>query len=515
MRVILSILGAGVSLVVASFTFWRPQEMRWLWHEITSRPTAQTPAFREALPPCVDCNVILISLDTLRADRLAVMPNLQAIAEKSLVFKNAYANGYYTTPSHMTVFTSLYPARHRVETKILADRSAARESEEFYMDTTEPLSKGYITWAELMREHGYATFWHGPLKLRYLKLELGFGRGFDHFQESAFARGLEFDHFPAKGFNRKAVQPLSEGKKAFVFLHSYIAHSPFFAHSNIERYLRSAIPYNENLLEYFADRIREMPEVLFLQNHKALPSQNEREAGLSACTRFHDMRECFSQHSSRDSFWHAAGQMQHRMARREIVARPTGFSDEELKLYREAYSQSAQELDRQIGEFWDELERTGVLDRTLVLFFSDHGEALFERGNVGHGAFFEEVARIPIILFHPKLKQKVEVPQITSLVDLMPAVLDLLAIPPPAQMQGRVPWKNPGLYAFGSSLGSDFITDGRWKLITDNLRTTYLFDLYFDPEETRNLVDAWLPGLRRERQRLEEAREKAAMEIAL
>lgn len=515
MRTFVLILLSGAIIAAAAVPILLPDDLRWWWKNLTSSPISSPPTYQGSLPSCADCNVILVSLDTLRADRLPMMPRLQEIAQKSLVFTNAYANGYYTTPSHMTVFTSLYPSKHRVETKILADRSADREAEEIVMDATEPLSGDYVTWAEIMRRNGYDTYWNAPLNLRYLKLEFGFGRGFNHFQESAFARGWPLKHFPVVGFDRRVLEPLLKKKKSFIFLHSYIAHSPFFAYNNSNRYLRSPIPYNENLLEYFAERIHEMPEVLYLQSHKALPPREIREAGLAACTRFQDMRECFDRYSSRDAFWHATGQMQHRMARREIVARPTSFSGEELELYRDAYSQSAMEMDRQIGELWDHLVESRTLDRTLVIFFSDHGEALFERGNVGHGAFFEEVARIPMILFHPKINTKTEIPQLTSLVDLMPAVLDLLDIPIPNQAQGRVPWKEISDYVFGSSLGSDFITDGRWKLIVDNLKTVQLYDLKTDPGETRNLVEGWLPTLQRESRRMRDAREKAAIEIAL
>ncbi|MGO8056228.1 sulfatase-like hydrolase/transferase, partial [Rhizobium leguminosarum] len=71
---------------------------------------------------CSGCNLLLISLDTLRGDRLGFLgsqdgltPNFDTIAAESVVFANAFTNAFYTTPSHMTVFTSLYPGTHQVQ----------------------------------------------------------------------------------------------------------------------------------------------------------------------------------------------------------------------------------------------------------------------------------------------------------------------------------------------------------------------------------------------------------------
>lgn len=470
-----------------------------------------------AIPKCELCNVVLVSLDTLRADRAQQMPNLQKIAERSLNFPNAYANGYFTTPSHMTVFTSLFPATHRVETKVFADQiESTRKFSNFEVEPPVPLNSKYITFAELMQRNGYETFWNAPLNLRFLHPAYGFDRGFNHFASPPFARGLPLKYFPLEGFRASALGPLAGKSNAFIFLHTYIAHGPYIVYKNVEDFKSLNVPYNEDMLDYYAERVHEFPEFLLMHSFGKMPQKPLLDEILKVCTKFSDLRECFGNYTTPDGFWHAVGQFHHRKAKREVVDLGFGDVKKEKEMYRRSYTESAMELDRQIGQMWEELKRLEALDRTVVVFFSDHGEALLERGEIGHGSFFEEVARIPIIIYHPKLKEKIILPQLTSLVDLMPAVLEILGIPHPPQTQGRVPWVNPRDYVFGSTLGTEFITDGRYKLISGNVKAEMLFDLASDPQEEKNLLNSmWNPFARKIYRRLSEARAQASLEQSL
>src|SRR5574340_199102 len=95
---------------------------------------------------CAQCNILLIDIDTLRADDLPcygyqknTAPNLCAFAEKSVIFNDNYSTSYWTQPSIFSTITSLYPAFHRVE-KIF-DR----------------LSPEIPTLAEVLHKNGYRT----------------------------------------------------------------------------------------------------------------------------------------------------------------------------------------------------------------------------------------------------------------------------------------------------------------------------------------------------------------------
>ena len=75
-------------------------------------------------------NVFLISIDTLRADHLSCYgyqrptPNLDALAKDSILFENAISQAPWTTASHMSLFTSLYPPVHRVSHEALSEIQA-------------------------------------------------------------------------------------------------------------------------------------------------------------------------------------------------------------------------------------------------------------------------------------------------------------------------------------------------------------------------------------------------------
>ena len=120
-------------------------------------------------------DVILISLDTLRADHLPIYgydrptaPNLDALARESLVFERAYAEAPHTLPSHTSLFTGLYPGRHGV------------------LDRGDTLAPEVPTLAEVLAADGYQTA--GFTSCYFLTPEFRLDRGFAHYE---FAHDIE------------------------------------------------------------------------------------------------------------------------------------------------------------------------------------------------------------------------------------------------------------------------------------------------------------------------------------
>ena len=118
-------------------------------------------------------NVILISIDTLRADHLScygyhrkTSPNIDKFSAKSIVFKNAISVSSWTVPSHASMFTGLYPSRHGL------------------IQSPQPgkLTETKKTLAEMLGEFGYFTGgFHGG---GYLSPYFGFNRGFDIYSSN-------------------------------------------------------------------------------------------------------------------------------------------------------------------------------------------------------------------------------------------------------------------------------------------------------------------------------------------
>jgi arylsulfatase A-like enzyme len=93
--------------------------------------------------------------------------------------------------------------------------------------------------------------------------------------------------------------------------------------------------------------------------------------------------------------------------------------------------------DRTLTQLLDALDAERLADETLVVFTSDHGEAFQEHGRFLHDDLYPETLRVPLVLRLPhRLPAGRRVAEPVGLVDLVPTVLDLLALPPLRQAQG-------------------------------------------------------------------------------
>jgi arylsulfatase A-like enzyme len=160
-------------------------------------------------------NLILISVDTLRADHLGLYgyardtsPNLDRwAAERAAVFDAFTAASTHTGPSHMTLFTSLPPSVHGVQGHF------------------SPLRARVSTLPELLRASGYATAAFtggGPLHPR-----IGFGRGFDVYRvdpEANRAGASQAERMVERAQDWLTAQ---RQRPAFLFLHTFQAHTPY------------------------------------------------------------------------------------------------------------------------------------------------------------------------------------------------------------------------------------------------------------------------------------------------
>ena len=150
------------------------------------------------------------------------------------------------------------------------------------------------------------------------------------------------------------------------------------------------------------------------------------------------------------------------------------------------YDAEIRSMDDRLGLLLEGLEERGILNKTLVIITSDHGQAFGEHGYFGHGSKYAhiEVARVPLIFSHPGLfpSPKRRDDPVEASVDLLPSLIDLLGltIPESVKLQGISYFtgsngdeKSAGFYQTPAkkSLGGDAylisITDGRWHYISN------------------------------------------------
>jgi arylsulfatase A-like enzyme len=107
--------------------------------------------------------------------------------------------------------------------------------------------------------------------------------------------------------------------------------------------------------------------------------------------------------------------------------------------YSDAYDQAIHWTDRLVGSLLSTLDAIGVLDRTLIVIASDHGEAFREHGFEGHARnLYHEVVNVPFILLPPFLLEPgIRVRETISNADIWPTLLDIVGLPPIPGADGR------------------------------------------------------------------------------
>jgi arylsulfatase A-like enzyme len=173
-------------------------------------------------------------------------------------------------------------------------------------------------------------------------------------------------------------------------------------------------------------------------------------------------------------------------------------------------------LDRGIAPILRALEDSGQADNTIVVFTSDHGDSLGDRGMINKRAFYEEVARVPLIVHVPWLADgEQRVSGSIGHVDLVPTLLDLMGEDVPDHLQGSsrravlegearlsgdvfmqwhggaatVPLGNAEVERLSEIPWRCMVSDDRWKLNLSPGDTCELYDLNSDPLELMNLYD--------------------------
>ena len=177
------------------------------------------------------------------------------------------------------------------------------------------------------------------------------------------------------------------------------------------------------------------------------------------------------------------------------------ITPEQIRRSRRGYFANISYLDDKVGELVDVLERTRVLDDTIILFCSDHGDMLGERGLWFKMCFFEGSVRVPLMIAGTGIRPGlIETP--VSNLDICPTLCDLAGI----DMSGIAPWADgesllpfvrgetrtaPVLMEYaaeGTQAPMVAIRDGRYKFVHCEIDPPQLFDLESDPLERTNLA---------------------------
>ena len=172
-----------------------------------------------------------------------------------------------------------------------------------------------------------------------------------------------------------------------------------------------------------------------------------------------------------------------------------------------SYLASVSFMDDRVGRVLDALEETGRAGETIVVFWSDHGWHLGEKGITGKNSLWERSTRVPLILAGPGIAPGGRCAEPVELLDLFPTLLDLCGFPARADLEGHSlapqlrdagaprPW--PALTTHNRGNHAVRTRDHRYIRYADG--SEELYDLAKDPEEWTNLAsDPQFAGLMRE-----------------
>jgi arylsulfatase len=172
------------------------------------------------------------------------------------------------------------------------------------------------------------------------------------------------------------------------------------------------------------------------------------------------------------------------------------YTSKEIRAAKRAFYATCTHIDHQIRMLIGTLRESNMLEDTIIVFLSDHGDMLFDHNMVGKRVFYENSANVPLIFSGAPLQKyrDIDRKKLCTLADVMPTLLNLCGIDIPATAEGIPIFgdkRHEMIYceiAEGNH-ATRMVHDGRYKLIyypAGNL--FHLFDLESDPLEKRNLA---------------------------
>jgi choline-sulfatase len=421
-------------------------------------------------------NILLVMFDQMSAQSLPCYghgvvkaPHLQGLAERGVVFENAYCSSPLCSPSRFAMMTGQ-----------LASRIGA-------YDNAAELNAGVPTFAHYLRALGYRTCLSGKMDFT--------GADQLHGYEERLTTDLSPSDF---GWTPEWERP-EKLQPWFHDLASVVDAGPY-DHSLAMAYDEEAAGQAVRWLYETAGGTDERPFLLTVSlMHPHDPYLARRE--------FWDLYEDAAIDMPRVPYIAPAPRDPHSRRLHAMYDRNEyAITEERIRQARRGYYGMISYIDAQLGRILAALEALGRRDDTVIIATADHGDMLGERGLWYKMTFFERAVRVPLILCAPELFSARRVSQNVSLVDLFPTMLSIAdggdrcaALPIDGtsltSLAAGRDWKVPkavyGEYmAEGTTQPIFMIRRSNHKYITCAGDPPQLFDLAADPLELNNLAGA-------------------------
>ncbi|MDF9827021.1 arylsulfatase A-like enzyme [Ereboglobus sp. PH5-10] len=408
-------------------------------------------------------NILMILADDARFDefgyagnKIIQTPNIDKLAARGVVFNNAYVTTAICVVSRASIFTGQHARAHGI------------------WNFADPVGheRWQRTYPHLLRASGYYTGMIG---------KFGIGRKPEHLPSD------DFDFWRSRPgnlsyFDKSSPEHLTKriGDQALEFLSTAPANKPWclnigFKAPHAQDKAPREFPPDARDEKLYKDAAIAPPPTATDEAFKKLPQSVQRSEG-----------------------------------RKRWLVR---FATDEMALEttRDIY-RLVTGMDREVGRILDELEKRGMLENTLIIFTSDNGFALGDRGMSDKWYMYEEGVRVPLVIVPPRGAAKSaskRIDDMTLNIDFAPTMLDYAGVKIPEKMQGvslrpllekkkrgKTPaWRTEFFYEHRTLPKmippSEGVRSGKWKYIrwtSETPVTEELFDLEADPNELNNLA---------------------------
>ncbi|GAB7362511.1 hypothetical protein MBLNU230_g2831t1 [Neophaeotheca triangularis] len=422
-------------------------------------------------------NILYIMADQLSAPLLKMYnkdsqiktPNLDKLAEKSVVFDSAYCNAPLCAPSRMAMVTGQLPS------KIGAYDNAA------------PISEDTLTYAHYLRDEDYECVLGG--KMHFIGDQL---HGYEY--------RLTPDIYPGDmGWSVNWDEP----EKRLEWYH------------NSSSILQAGPCVRSNQLDYDEETMYKAKQ--FMYDHVRQPPGSRPFCLTVSLTHPHDPytieRKYWDMYEDVDIDLPTVSipkEDQDSHSRRLLQVcelEDQEFTPEQVKKARRAYYGAVSYVDDCIGKLLETLKDCGLDENTMVIFSGDHGDMLGERGLWYKMSYYEASVRVPMLFSYPRLYHPHHVPQNVSTLDILPTLVDFVG----GQIDPRLPMDGVSLMphlkgqdshdtVFAEYMGEGTIAPmmmirrGAWKYITCPADPDLLYNLADDPRELQNLAGSEDPA---------------------
>jgi arylsulfatase A-like enzyme len=348
-------------------------------------------------------NVVLISIDTLRADALhcygnalPTSPNMDKLAQSGVLFEDPTAPTSWTLPSHLSMLTGLSISAHGVcDDRVFQGAKA----EHFEL----PMRGTFLP--EVLQQRGYETA--GFYSWKYLEPEYGFGAGFDRYERvgrtvwSNPEKRAIYEAMRAEGRNDELKAWVAAEPSAFD------DHAPT-SHLVVDETIKWLEERNADPFFLFVHLFDAHNDYLPLKGFDQFDTDYQGPIDGSGVT-------------ARDS---------------QVLP---GMDPRDLEHLRALYLGEVSWVDHQVGRLTEQLRAQGLADNTLIVLTADHGEEFFEHGHKVHRThLYRETVQVPLIMSWPgRLPAGKRVAEPVGLVDITPTVAEITNTGLPAAVSGR------------------------------------------------------------------------------